>query len=94
MAASILVMPMYIITMIKAFSSIDGGVMDSGIGFWAVMTMLVGFIASLFATAYFMACINLKYFDLLEKKEGTGLQDKIDQFGTNSESFFENEGDF
>jgi len=94
MAASILVLPIYIITILKAFSSIETGNMSSDTGFWFVMTMIIGLVGSLLSTAYYLACINLKYFDLLEKKDGTALLNKIDQFGTNSESVFENEGDF
>jgi uncharacterized membrane protein len=94
MASYILLIPFYAITMFKSFSALDSGSIGEGTGIWAGITMIVAFVSYLFTTSYNIACTNFKYFDLVERKDGSALLNKIDEFGSKPESSFENEGEF
>lgn len=54
----------------------------------------ISFLGSMYANMYTVACLVMKYYDLREKKDGSGLRAQIDSFGQKKDTSFENEGEF
>lgn len=55
---------------------------------------ILSYIGTTFVSMFTVSCLVLKYLDLKERKEGSSLISKIENFGNEQESSFENEGEF
>ncbi len=90
----ILVIPGQLIAGILNFSSIDPteGITTSFI--WVTVGFFLMNLGSLFCQMYIWVCLLVKYYDLVERKDNTGLRSRIETLGTHSESMFDNEGEF
>lgn len=77
-----------------------GGLSFSGIAEGTSSPMLLGlfgiisFVGSAFLSMFTSSCLILKYFDLKERKGGHSLQQKIQSFGQEKSSSFENDGEY
>lgn len=55
---------------------------------------ILSFIGSMATGIYTLTCLMLKYIDIKERKEGSSLVSKIESFGREESSTFENEGEY
>lgn len=63
-------------------------VIIAGLGF------LVYMVGSAYVQQYSTVCTIMKYYDQIEKKDGSSLAAQIDELGDEPDSFFENEGEY
>ncbi len=78
------------LSMVETDSGIGAGLMIvlSGLGFFIYL------LGSLFLQQYVSACSIMKYYDMVEQRDGSSVAAQIDQLGETTESFFENEGEY
>jgi len=94
MLAVLFNIPYLIFTMGADLSGIGGEEGTQNVGLMLSLSYLLGLIGGLFTSIYTQIALGLKYYDLVEKKDNTNLQHKIDSLGTSQDSFFENEGEY
>ena len=63
-------------------------------GIWGTLYFLISMLSSLIVAVYTIIGTTLQYHNLLEIKEGTGLQQAIDDLGKDTNQTFENEGEY
>lgn len=87
-AASILAIPAYIVYMIAIFSAVERGGDLSGLSeYGVVITVFVTLymVASYLVNSAPLLASTLQYFNLVEKHEGVGMIDRIEQLGREDE---------
>lgn len=93
-AGMIFTLPLQILIVGANFSALgSGGDSDVNLVLLGVL-FLVSQLGSLYLYQYVMTCTVLKYYDLVEKADGSSLANEIGQLGENDSSFFENEGEY
>lgn len=85
--------PFYIVMGFGAFSTAETGDPTWMILLAAIM-LIVSQIGRAFLMMYVSSCMTMKYYDLLERKEGGSLAKEIESLGENNGSLFENEGEY
>lgn len=83
--------PFHLITGFGALSGVGG---LSGSLMMAAVAFLIYQLGSMFLGQYVSACTVLKYYDLVEQKDGSSIATQIDMLGESPDSFFENEGEY
>ena len=86
----IFAVPQAILNGIVTFSSVEHGVSDKMAIVHLVFTAATAFFSE-FIYFVMMVFIGFHYFSLTEKKEGTGLLERIDEIGTRKETSVEGE---
>ena len=87
--------PFYIFTFMASASMVDGGEMNTGMmAIIGGLSFFIYILGSIFLQQYVTACSVMKYYDLVEQRDGSSVAAQIDQLGESTESFFENEGEY
>ncbi len=87
--------PFYIFTFMAGASAADGVGMDTGMmAIVGGLSFFVYLLGSIFLQQYVTACSVMKYYDLVEQRDGSSVAMQIDQLGETTDSFFENEGEY
>lgn len=86
--------PLYMVMFFGALSSADASTPMTGTIYLGAISLIFSQLGSMFLTKYVTACSTLKYYDLVEKKDGSSIAQQIDQLGESPDSFFENEGEY
>jgi len=74
-------------------SDTDGSSM-TGFALLMALGFLIYMLGSLFLQKYIAACTVLKYYDMVEQKDGSSVSAQIDMLGESNDSYFENEGEY
>ena len=93
MCSYLFLIPIYLISFAFGFSMLDlsNGTLE---GWLPTVILVLSSMVSILVNMYTITCITLKYYDLVEQKEGTLLTNKISSIGSQKDSLFENEGEF
>jgi uncharacterized membrane protein YhdT len=83
----ILIIPFIIVILVVTFTTAWGAATGDGFGgmpTWyenfSTLSTVFQFVVSIFTAPVMIVAIGLKYFSLVEEKEGTGLRDRIAGF--------------
>ncbi len=93
MCAAVFAIPLYIFLFIGALSAVSSSSVSQS-PFWISLTFLISIAGTIFCQSYLWQTMVLKYYDLVERRDNTGLLDKIGSIGKKKESSFDNEGEF
>ena len=86
----IFAVPQAILQGVVTFSSVEHGVSDNMAVVYLILTSATAFFSS-FIYFVMMVFTGFHYFSLTEKKEGTGLLERIDEIGTRKDTAVEGE---
>jgi hypothetical protein len=78
-ASYLFMIPAYILFFIQTLGSMDSGELSTEFGMWLGILYACGFLGSLFTGMYQMLGMLLQYYNLRERKEGTGLLRRIQE---------------
>ena len=93
MISYIFILPAYILMIVKMVTAFDDP-SASGLGFVGSLYMISILLGTIVASTFYLTTMALKYYSIVEQKEGGSLLKRINQLGEKEEGLFENEGDF
>lgn len=87
-------LPMQMMTSFGQLSDIDSESISQTTGIKYGLAGILAFIGNSASSIFVGFCLCLKYFDLVERNDGSGLAQRIDNLGDSDQKFYENEGEY